>query len=780
MSGAEQNQAQIEYCFGNFRLSPSQQVLIKNEEKIVIGTKPYYLLMLFLQKHGDILKKDDIINKVWPGQIVTDAALTKQIVRLRKLIDDNDSNHPIIETHRGVGYRFAGNVEQFELQGSDLNTFKKKSIKVPFLIVALIVILIVGYSIFQNKKTNLVENQESNEPISINLAVIPADDNQQWFNASGLDYLSGLLEKNLGIHSITPRSQWYQNQQSEKLAIELTSNKNINYAAIIGIMQLDNEFIATVKLRNNNEILASGKINGKTISELLIKTNNWFTTVLSAHEKVSLINRDEILTEDNYALESYLQGLFQQASDGNQQKANDYFQSSVNKDSEFLDAWIKLLETHVHLAHFEKALSIAENILLKFESKLLDKHYIKIYYLIAFSQFRLRDEEAAKASLQKSVDFIKQSQNPYLKLSGLKSLYLLSYLQRDWKQSEEFALQRIALAKEYYPFDDYLAGVYLTLSEIVSYQFRFDESKDYLYQAMEFYEKANDSDGMITSLAGLNQLNLNLNDIDEGVLLTEKATSYLKSATKPDKVLYFLMNSSIILNLRGLFDRADEYILQIRQIAEKLNNPLYRVIGGLMKLHQFYVQNDFEQSKKYMDSMLATFENNPEMKADLSQVYLFDMLVSSRVDGGEVALEKYNSYTKKYPHLQQQFPNELKRVLGHIYVRIGKLNEGIKQLEEAEAAYREIFQIHVANYVGYEVLEIMLNHPELDYKSTLERLQANNEYDYLFYKLKAGFLAREGKYFEAAILMSENKQKANQLWRVDDQLLLEGYQKKSK
>ena len=147
MSGKHQNQPQIEYRFGNFRLSPSQQVLIKNEEKIVIGTKPYYLLMLFLQKHGDILKKDDIINKVWPGQIVTDAALTKQIVRLRKLIDDNDSNHPIIETHRGVGYRFAGNVEQFELQGSDLNTFKKKSFKVPFLIVALIVILIVGYSI---------------------------------------------------------------------------------------------------------------------------------------------------------------------------------------------------------------------------------------------------------------------------------------------------------------------------------------------------------------------------------------------------------------------------------------------------------------------------------------------------------------------------------------------------------------------------------------------------------------------------------------------------------
>jgi len=110
----EHNESQLAYHFGDFKISRSQQVLVRSEEKIVISTKAYYLLMTFLENHGKILKKDDIINAVWPGQFVTDTALTKQIVRLRKLIGDTDSDNPMIETHRGVGYRFAIDVELHE------------------------------------------------------------------------------------------------------------------------------------------------------------------------------------------------------------------------------------------------------------------------------------------------------------------------------------------------------------------------------------------------------------------------------------------------------------------------------------------------------------------------------------------------------------------------------------------------------------------------------------------------------------------------------------------
>lgn len=75
----KQDNPQIAYHFGDFIISRSQQVLKRKEENIVISTKAFYLLMTFLENHGKILKKDDIINAVWPGQIVTVTALTKQI-----------------------------------------------------------------------------------------------------------------------------------------------------------------------------------------------------------------------------------------------------------------------------------------------------------------------------------------------------------------------------------------------------------------------------------------------------------------------------------------------------------------------------------------------------------------------------------------------------------------------------------------------------------------------------------------------------------------------------
>jgi hypothetical protein len=133
-----------------------------------------------------------------------------------------------------------------------------------------------------------------------------------------------------------------------------------------------------------------------------------------------------------------------------------------------------------------------------------------------------------------------------------------------------------------------------------------------------------------------------------------------------------------------------------------------------------------------------------------------------------------------HPGVIKEFPNEFKRALGHIYAKSKQLKKGIVLLEEAEIGHRKLNQIDIANYIAFEILEILLEHPELDYKETLVRISSHTKYDYLLFKLKAQFLAREGNYFDAALIMSENKQKANQLWKAADQLLLEEFQLSSK
>jgi len=107
---------------------------------------------------------------------------------------------------------------------------------------------------------------------------------------------------------------------------------------------------------------------------------------------------------------------------------------------------------------------------------------------------------------------------------------------------------------------------------------------------------------------------------------------------------------------------------------------------------------------------------------------------------------------------------------------MGHVNDGLNILKTTEQNYRNKNEPHTANYIGFEILEILLDHPELEYKDTLARLESYTEYDYLFFKLKAQFNAREGDFLKAALLMQENKLKANQLWKAEDQLLLEEYQ----
>ena len=103
-------QTTLEYHFLGFHITRNQQALYYKNKKQNINTKAYNLLLELVENQGKILSKDHLINSVWHDQVVTDAALAKQILRVRKIIHDSDLDNPIIETHRGVGYRFTAPV----------------------------------------------------------------------------------------------------------------------------------------------------------------------------------------------------------------------------------------------------------------------------------------------------------------------------------------------------------------------------------------------------------------------------------------------------------------------------------------------------------------------------------------------------------------------------------------------------------------------------------------------------------------------------------------------
>lgn len=83
----------------------------RNGEEVFVSPREYQLLAFFMRQKGRVLSRTQILEQVWeyqfdPGTNLVDACVR----RLRKKVDA-EREHPLIETVRGVGYRFRSTTE---------------------------------------------------------------------------------------------------------------------------------------------------------------------------------------------------------------------------------------------------------------------------------------------------------------------------------------------------------------------------------------------------------------------------------------------------------------------------------------------------------------------------------------------------------------------------------------------------------------------------------------------------------------------------------------------
>ena len=68
------------------------------------------LLRLLLERHGELVPKDEMIRVVWRERVVEEANLNVQIAKLRHILDQNREHDSCIQTITGHGYRFVAPV----------------------------------------------------------------------------------------------------------------------------------------------------------------------------------------------------------------------------------------------------------------------------------------------------------------------------------------------------------------------------------------------------------------------------------------------------------------------------------------------------------------------------------------------------------------------------------------------------------------------------------------------------------------------------------------------
>ena len=95
------------YRFGNMEHHPNIHTLFRDGKKIELTILENRILLYFLRNSNKVINRDELMLVVWGyNSDVNTRTLDMHIVRLRKKIELNLDNPQLLQTVRGVGYRF--------------------------------------------------------------------------------------------------------------------------------------------------------------------------------------------------------------------------------------------------------------------------------------------------------------------------------------------------------------------------------------------------------------------------------------------------------------------------------------------------------------------------------------------------------------------------------------------------------------------------------------------------------------------------------------------------
>jgi len=119
------------YAFGSFRVDPVKRLLLRGAEPISLSPKDFDLLLALVQHHGEVLVKEELMERVWPDTVVEEGNLNRHISTLRKTLGESPNEHEYIVTVPGRGYRFVSEVREDWRESPHLSVQEADQIGLP-------------------------------------------------------------------------------------------------------------------------------------------------------------------------------------------------------------------------------------------------------------------------------------------------------------------------------------------------------------------------------------------------------------------------------------------------------------------------------------------------------------------------------------------------------------------------------------------------------------------------------------------------------------------------
>jgi DNA-binding winged helix-turn-helix (wHTH) protein/Tol biopolymer transport system component len=108
------------FSFEDIEVHEREFRLTRSGEVLQVEPKAFKVLVVLLKSPQRLITKEELLNSVWGDASVTENSLTRSILKLRRVLEDDVRNPRFIETVATVGYRWVCPVEVTELGAETL------------------------------------------------------------------------------------------------------------------------------------------------------------------------------------------------------------------------------------------------------------------------------------------------------------------------------------------------------------------------------------------------------------------------------------------------------------------------------------------------------------------------------------------------------------------------------------------------------------------------------------------------------------------------------------
>ena len=610
----------MRYAFGPFEVDTSTLELLRDGEPVSIEPQVFELLAHLIENRDRVLSKDDLIEAVWNGRIVSDAAISSRIKLVRRAVDDDGTRQAVIKTVHGKGFRFVADLEASppKTETLPISIEPPRRPRCTGLLAPIGLVLAAGLGIILLVQlfTGSANSSEAR------IAVLPignetGDPSFDWTELGLMSLVSHDLDDRSELSVVPDRtivklSERFSSAESstlephDQMLRALQEGYGASHILMARLTGSADALAIEYRMLNPRGLSATASVSAMTPADLARELSRQVATTLPRSGQRPL-HIEDAKFEDTYVAETYARGRDLQIQ-GRGADAAALFRAAATEAPDNLEILYELAVSTRMAGDLDAAQTQFDAIIqTAAEADNVPKQAAALNGL-GVAQMTAREDAAALATYQEGLRVLGDLNEPEIRAYLLTNIGIVERRLRNFEGAEE-ALGQAMIAYRAAGYELPPGNLLNSMANLKVQMRDIPTADQYYEQALEYHRLVGDKNGEAVNLHNLGTNAITLGDRDRAKQLLNNALQLRREMGDIRGQMSTLWSLARLAVNQGDVDQADQHTEEMEQLARAADDQYLFAQAQESAAHIDMVRRDWDAAIAHSKSAQSIYED---------------------------------------------------------------------------------------------------------------------------------------------------------------------------